>query len=156
MPESFTSRKVIHDVDSFLQQLDRTDKSVVFTNGCFDLLHEGHLHLLKEAKKLGDLLIVAVNDDASVKRLKGETRPVQSLEQRLNNLVNSGMVDYVISFSEDTPLALIEKIQPNILVKGGDYKKEEVIGNHIAKRTVIIPLLEGFSTTKIIQEISKK
>ena len=126
MPESFSSQKIIRDIDSFLQQLDRTNKSIIFTNGCFDLLHEGHLHLIAESKKLGDKLIVAVNDDASVKRLKGATRPVESLETRMKNLAASETVDYIIS-------------------------KEEVVGNHIAQKTVIIPLLDGFSTTKIIQ-----
>lgn len=151
MPESFSSKKIILDIDLFLQQLDRTNKSIIFTNGCFDLLHEGHLHLIAESKKLGDKLIVAVNDDASVKRLKGATRPVESLETRMKNLAASETVDYIISFSEDTPLQIIEKIQPDVLVKGGDYKKEEVVGNHITQKTVIIPLLDGFSTTKIIQ-----
>ncbi len=151
MPESFSSKKIIRDIDLFLQQLDRTNKSIIFTNGCFDLLHEGHLHLIAESKKLGDKLIVAVNDDASVKRLKGATRPVESLETRMKNLAASETVDYIISFSEDTPLQIIEKIQPDVLVKGGDYKKEEVVGNHITQKTVIIPLLDGFSTTNIIQ-----
>ncbi|MCC6583265.1 MAG: adenylyltransferase/cytidyltransferase family protein [Chitinophagales bacterium] len=143
--------KIIHDVDAFLEHLDRNDKSIIFTNGCFDLLHEGHLHLIAESKKLGDILIVAVNDDASIQRLKGATRPIERLETRMNHLAALETVDYIISFSEDTPLQIIEKIQPDILVKGGDYKKEEVVGNHIARKTVIIPLLEGFSTTKIIQ-----
>lgn len=151
MPELFSSRKFIRDVDAFLQHFDRNNKLVVFTNGCFDLLHEGHLHLIAESKKLGGVLIVAVNDDASVQRLKGATRPVEHLKTRMNHLAELDMVDYVVSFSEDTPLQIIEKIQPDFLVKGGDYKKEEVVGNHIAQKTVIIPLLEGFSTTKIIQ-----
>ncbi len=151
MPESFSSKKIILDIDLFLQQLDRTNKSIIFTNGCFDLLHEGHLHLIAESKKLGDKLIVAVNDDASVKRLKGATRPAESLETRMKHLAAIETVDYIISFSEDTPLQLIEKIQPDVLVKGGDYKKEKVVGNHITQKTVIIPLLDGFSTTKIIQ-----
>ena len=151
MPESFSSRKIIHNVDAFLQHLDRTDKPIIFTNGCFDILHEGHLHIITESKKLGSVLIVAVNDDASVLRLKGTTRPVEHLETRMKHLAELDMVDYVVSFSEDTPLQIIEKIQPDILVKGGDYKKGEVVGNHIARKTVIIPLLEGFSTTKIIQ-----
>ena len=146
-----SSFKIIADLHSFLQNFDRKNKTIVFTNGCFDLLHECHLHLLKEAKKLGDILIVAVNNDASVKRLKGETRPIESLEIRLKNLANLETVDYVISFSEDTPLQLIEQLQPTFLVKGGDYKKEEIIGNKIAQQTVIIPLLDGFSTTKTIQ-----
>lgn len=145
------SFKIITDLHSFLQNFDRKNKTIVFTNGCFDLLHKGHLYLLKEAKKLGDILIVAVNNDASVKRLKGETRPVESLEIRLKKLTDLEIIDFVISFSEDTPLQLIEQLQPTILVKGGDYKKEEIVGNKIAQQTVIIPLLEGYSTTKEVE-----
>lgn len=142
--------KIITDLNSFLQQFDRKIQTIVFTNGCFDLLHEGHLHLLKEAKKLGDILIVAVNTDDSIKKLKGEARPIEPLETRLNKLSKLDEVDYLIPFSEDTPLLLIQKIQPNILVKGGDYKKEEIVGNNIVQEVVIIPLLDGYSTTKII------
>lgn len=142
--------KIVSDVDLFLQLLNRKNQTIVFTNGCFDLLHEGHLHLLKEAKKLGNILIVAVNADDSIKRLKGNSRPIETLETRLNKLSKLDEVDYLISFSEDTPLHLIQKIQPDILVKGGDYKKEQIVGNNIAQKVVIIPLLEGFSTTKKI------
>ncbi len=145
------SFKIISDLDTFLQQQERENQIIVFTNGCFDLLHDGHLYLLKEAKKFGGILIVAVNDDDSVKRLKGITRPIESLELRMQKLAELETVDFVISFSGDTPLQLIEKIKPAVLVKGGDYKKEEIVGNNIALQTVIIPLLEGFSTTKIIQ-----
>ena len=145
-----SSFKIITDLDSFLQHPDRKNQTIVFTNGCFDLLHEGHLYLLKEAKKLGNSLIVAVNSDASVKKLKGETRPIETLDIRMQKLAGLETVDYVISFSEDTPLQLIEKIKPDVLVKGGDYKIEEVVGNNITPQTVIIPLLEDISTTKII------
>ena len=103
--------------------------------------------LLNEAKKLGDILIVAVNDDVSVKKLKGETRPIENLETRLKNLSKLDTIDFLISFSEETPIHLIEKIKPTILVKGGDYKKEDVVGNSIAEQVVIVPLLTGFSTT---------
>lgn len=143
--------KCILNTAVFLSELNRKNKTIVFTNGCFDLLHKGHLHLLNEAKKLGDILIVAINNDASVKRLKGETRPIESLDIRMQKLANLEIVDYVIPFEEDTPLLLIEKIKPNVLVKGGDYKKDEIIGNQLVKNIVIIPLLEGFSTSKIIE-----
>ena len=116
------------------------------------MLHQGHLHLLKEAKKLGDKLIVAINNDASVRKLKGETRPIETLEIRIEKLIALDDVDYVISFSDDTPLLLIEQIQPDVLVKGGDYKIDEIIGRQFAKNITIIPLLSGFSTTKIIGE----
>lgn len=146
------SKKHITDVQQLLSNLDRENKKIVFTNGCFDLLHQGHLHLLKEAKKLGDKLIVAINNDASVRKLKGETRPIETLEIRIEKLIALDDVDYVISFSEDTPIMLIEQIQPDILVKGGDYKIDEIIGRQFAKKITIIPLLSGFSTTKIIGE----
>ena len=147
------STKIISDLNSFLSSLDRKNKMIVFTNGCFDLLHEGHLHLLKKAKKLGDILIVAVNDDASAKQLKGETRPIENIETRLKNISVLKEVDYIISFSAETPIHLIEKIKPTILVKGSDYKKEDIVGNDIAEQVVIVTLLEGFSTTTIIASV---
>ncbi len=132
---------------------------VGFTNGCFDLLHAGHLHNFIEAKKECDRLIVAVNSDASVKRLKGESRPVQSLIDRARVLAHLREIDAVCMFEEDTPYDLIEKIQPDILIKGGDYKVEDIAGHDIvlAKggRVVTIPLLEGFSTTSTINKITK-
>jgi len=143
-----------NNLSSILNKI-RKDNTIVFTNGCFDLLHEGHLHLLKEAKKLGDILIIGINDDASVKRLKGNTRPVEQLETRILHLNNTGLADFVIPFTEDTPLSLIEKIQPQIIVKGSDYTKENIIGSNIAEQTVIIPIIEGFSTTKKIEFLQK-
>ncbi len=150
-----SSSKIIYNIELLITNLYRENKTIVFTNGCFDLLHKGHLHLLEEAKKLGDILIVAVNDDASVKRLKGNSRPIESLEIRMKKIAELKAIDYVISFSEDTPLQLIEQLQPTILVKGGDYKKEEIVGNKIAHQTVIIPLLEGYSTTKEVESKKK-
>ncbi len=143
-----------NNLSSILNEI-RKNNTIVFTNGCFDLLHEGHLHLLKEAKKLGDILIIGINDDASVKRLKGNTRPVEQLETRILHLNNTGLADFVIPFTEDTPLSLIEKIQPQIIVKGSDYTKENIIGSNIAEQTVIIPIIEGFSTTKKIEFLQK-
>ena len=147
-----TTSKVITNIDFFLQNFDRNNNTIVFTNGCFDLLHEGHLHLLKEAKKLGDILIVAVNTDDSVKKLKGNLRPIETLETRINKLSEVKEIDYLISFSEETPLLLIQKLQPTILVKGGDYLPENIIGKEFAQKVVIIPLLDGFSTTLQILE----
>jgi len=143
-----------NNLSSILNKI-RKDNTIVFTNGCFDLLHEGHLHLLKEAKKLGDILIIGINDDASVKRLKGNTRPIEQLETRILHLNNTGLADFVIPFTEDTPLSLIEKIQPQIIVKGSDYTKENIIGSNIAEQTVIIPIIEGFSATKKIEFLQK-
>jgi rfaE bifunctional protein nucleotidyltransferase chain/domain len=132
------SYKIIFDLETFLTSFERKNKTIVFTNGCFDLLHKGHLHLLNEAKKLGDILIVAVNDDASVKKLKGETRPIENLETRLKNLSKLDTIDFLISFSEETPIHLIEKIKPTILVKGGDYKKEDVVGNSYCTNKLLL------------------
>lgn len=143
--------KIVQNIADFLSKIERKNNTIVFTNGCFDLLHEGHLHLLKEAKKLGTILLVAVNEDASVQRLKGNTRPIESLEIRMQKLAEISEVDYIISFSEDTPYSLIKTIQPNILVKGGDYKMEEVVGREFVQQVVLIPLLAGYSTTKLIE-----
>lgn len=143
--------KIVQNIADFLSKIERKNNTIVFTNGCFDLLHEGHLHLLKEAKKLGTMLLVAVNEDASVQRLKGNARPIESLEIRIQKLAEISEVDYIISFSEDTPYSLIKTIQPNILVKGGDYKMEEVVGREFVQQVVLIPLLAGYSTTKLIE-----
>lgn len=143
--------KIVQNIADFLSKIERKNNTIVFTNGCFDLLHEGHLHLLKEAKKLGTILLVAVNEDASVQRLKGNTRPIESLEIRMQKLAEISEVDYIISFSEDTPYSLIKTIQPNILVKGGDYKMKEVVGREFVQQVVLIPLLAGYSTTKLIE-----
>ena len=127
----------------------------VFTNGCFDILHPGHVYILNECRKHGELLIVGLNSDASIKRLKGESRPYHKFEDRANVLAALEAVDYVIGFDEDTPKELIEALTPNILIKGGDYTPETVVGadwvtSHGGK-VVIIPLLEGHSTTAILK-----
>ncbi|MEE2877283.1 MAG: D-glycero-beta-D-manno-heptose 1-phosphate adenylyltransferase [Candidatus Neomarinimicrobiota bacterium] len=128
--------------------------NVVFTNGCFDLLHKGHLTLLKSARREGDCLIVGLNSDESVRRLKGKGRPVQSESERAEALLATDVVDLVTLFAEETPLELIRKIQPDILVKGGDYEIDEIVGADVVEgrrgRVVTVPLLPGFSTTDII------
>jgi D-beta-D-heptose 7-phosphate kinase / D-beta-D-heptose 1-phosphate adenosyltransferase len=130
---------------------------VVMTNGCFDILHAGHVHYLEQAKQHGDLLIVAVNDDASVKQLKGAGRPVNSLEKRMVVLSGLGAVDWVVAFSEDTPERLIKAVTPDVLVKGGDYKVEEIAGSdHVLKnggKVEILGFVEGLSTTSLINKI---
>ncbi|MCD7956953.1 MAG: D-glycero-beta-D-manno-heptose 1-phosphate adenylyltransferase [Lachnospiraceae bacterium] len=134
-------------------------KKVVFTNGCFDILHIGHIRYLQEASKLGDTLVIGLNSDASVKRLKGSKRPVNSQSDRAEVLCALEFVDYVIVFDEDTPYELIKKIQPNVLVKGGDYKPGEVVGKDIVEKNggelVLVPLVEGKSTTRIIEKMTK-
>lgn len=130
------------------------NKKIVFTNGCFDILHRGHVEYLQKAKELGDLLIIGLNGDSSVKRLKGENRPINNEKDRAIILSALECVDYIIIFYEDTPFELIKKLRPDILVKGGDYKIENVIGREYAKETILIDFLEGYSTTKIIKNIN--
>lgn len=147
------------DILTEVQKLKSKKKRIVFTNGCFDILHKGHVAYLQAAKSLGDILIVGMNTDDSVKRLKGSERPVNSLEDRAFVLSSLRSVDYVVPFDEDTPLSLIESIMPDILVKGGDYTIDTIIG---AKEVIahggaveIIPFVEGKSTTSIIEAIKK-
>lgn len=133
-------------------------KKVVFTNGCFDILHRGHLEYLAEARSLGHCLMVGLNSDESVKKLnKGPERPIHNENDRAFMLACLSFVDYVIIFNEDTPEKIISSIQPDILVKGGDYKEENVVGREtvLAKggKVVIIPFLDGYSTSNVIQKI---
>jgi D-beta-D-heptose 7-phosphate kinase/D-beta-D-heptose 1-phosphate adenosyltransferase len=133
---------------------------VVMTNGCFDILHAGHVAYLQQARRLGDCLIVAVNDDASVSRLKGSSRPINSLQQRMQVLEALGCVDYVVSFSEDTPLKVINQVLPHVLVKGGDYVVEQIAGaKEVIKnggKVEIVPLVEGLSTTKTLAKLTEE
>ena len=133
-------------------------QKIVFTNGCFDILHAGHVSYLEQTRKLGDRLIVAVNDDASVTRLKGEGRPINPLERRMAVLAALESVNWVVAFSEDTPLALLEKVQPDVLVKGGDYTEEEVVGASLVREAggevVLIDFVENCSTTEIVRKIN--
>lgn len=147
------------DILTEVQKLKSEKKKIVFTNGCFDILHKGHVAYLQEAKSLGDILIVGMNTDASVKKLKGSERPINSLEDRAFVLSALRSVDYVVPFDEDTPLTLIQSIMPDILVKGGDYTIDTIVG---AKEVManggtvdIIPFVEGKSTTTIIDAIKK-
>ena len=144
------SRKSVQQVGTYiLQQRDLEDR-VIFTNGVFDILHKGHFELLNEARNLGDRLIVAINSDASVKRLKGETRPVNNQMKRIAQLEMLPWVDEVVVFEEDTPYELIKQIKPHIIVKGGDYTVETVVGNDLAE-VHLVKTVEGYSTTKIIE-----
>ncbi|MCZ6172303.1 D-glycero-beta-D-manno-heptose-7-phosphate kinase [Campylobacter ureolyticus] len=143
----------IKNLDEICQILKNSDKKIVFTNGCFDILHAGHIKYLNKAKKLGDILIIGLNSDSSVKRLKGNTRPINSQNSRALLLSALEFVDFVVIFDEDTPLNLIEKIRPDILVKGADYAGKEVVGSNIAKEVVLVDFEDGFSTTNIINKI---
>ena len=127
---------------------------IVFTNGCFDLIHIGHIRYLREAKSFGDVLIIGLNSDASVSRIK-PGRPIVPQDQRAEVLAAIEMVDYVTLFDQDTPYELIKLVQPDVLVKGGDWKKEDIIGSDIAKETFSLPYIEGISTSEIIALIKK-
>ncbi len=132
-------------------------KRIVFTNGCFDLLHPGHISTLTQAKALGDVLVVGINSDASVTRLKGERRPILNAPERALLLSALEAVDYVTVFDEDTPLELIRLLRPQILVKGGDWSPEAVVGKEVVEedggKVVVVPYQPGFSTTSIIERI---
>lgn len=139
----------------FLRTLKQQDFKIVFTNGCFDILHFGHISYLNQARALGDLLIVGLNSDNSIKRLKGKDRPINSQEDRAALLCALECVDFVIIFDEDTPLELIKAIQPHFLAKGADYQGKEVVGSEFAKKLCLIDFVEGKSTTNTIQKIKK-
>ena len=129
----------------------------MFTNGCFDLLHSGHVFLFREAKKLGDVLIVAVNDDASVRKIKGPRRPIFPLRERLEILDAIQVIDYLIPFSQETPKKVISSLLPDVLVKGGDWNMNEVVGREevisAGGKVVLLPHLEGQSTSQILSRI---
>lgn len=147
------------NIKELREKLREKGNKVVFTNGCFDILHVGHLRYLEEAKALGDILIVGVNSDASVKRLKGETRPIVTENDRAEMLLGLKCVDYVAIFEEDTPIELIEAVKPDIHVKGGDYKKDDLPETKIVERhggiVKIVSLVAGKSTTNIVKKIGK-
>lgn len=149
----FTSR----DKAMVLLNQIKKNRRIIFTNGCFDLIHPGHLYVLKESKALGDMLIVGLNTDDSVKRFKGNTRPINTWVKRAEFLFNLPSVDMVIGFDEDTPLELITALRPDVITKGGDYRLEKMIGRDIVKsyggEIVILPFIEGYSTTQMIKPI---
>ena len=133
-------------------------QKIVFTNGCFDVLHFGHVHYLLKAKELGDILVIGLNSDDSVRRLKGPTRPVNGEKERAFVLAALACVDYVVLFGEDTPKELIETVRPDVLVKGGDYDITTIVGADFVQRNggtvTTIPFVEGFSSTRIIEQLN--
>ena len=143
-----------------VEEAKRSGKSVVFTNGCFDLLHPGHHHLLNGASREGDILIVAVNSDASIRRLKGEHRPRIGEEDRVKMLAGMEAVDFVTLFETDTPNHLLESLHPDVLVKGGEYREGVVVGREIVEdaggRIAYIDQMDGFSTTKLLGEAGEE
>ena len=149
--------KKLADLVKIRNQLKQQDKKVVFTNGCFDHLHSGHIHLFREARKKGDVFIVAVNDDSSLRKIKGASRPIFPLKERIEILAAIEDIDYLASFSEETPQKIIARLLPDVLVKGGDYIAEEIVGaNHVFSnggQVITIPFVDGFSTTSLITKM---
>ena len=157
------SRKIFKSVDDFVPELTRIrfkNMKLVFTNGCFDVLHRGHVDYLSAAADLGNFLVVGINSDPSVRRLKGENRPINPLEARCVVLASLQMIDAVIVFEDDTPLTLIQNIKPNVLVKGGDYTPGTIVGarevSDLGGQVFTIPLTPGFSTTGIENRLKSK
>jgi rfaE bifunctional protein nucleotidyltransferase chain/domain len=143
-----------NDLRKVVDRLKSEGKKIVFTNGCFDIIHIGHIRYLREARDLGDILVVGLNSDRSVPRIK-PNRPVNAGDQRAEVLAALEMVDYVALFDEETPYELIKLVQPDLLVKGGDWKKEDIVGSDIAGETRSLPYVGGVSTTEIIDRIRK-
>ncbi|MDG0815487.1 D-glycero-beta-D-manno-heptose 1-phosphate adenylyltransferase [Bdellovibrio svalbardensis] len=151
--------RTFDNIEAALAPLRSQGKKIVFTNGVFDLLHVGHVRYLQEARSLGDALVIGVNADASVKRLKGPTRPIQNENDRAEILAALGCVDFTVIFSEDTPENLIHKVKPDVLVKGGDWKIDSIVGAPFVMsyggKVMSLQFVDGRSTTKIIEKSQK-
>jgi len=145
--------KTFDEIEQTVARLKKQNKKIVFTNGCFDILHKGHVQYLDKAKSFGDVLILGLNSDASVSALKGPSRPINNEDDRGYILAALESVDYVVKFTDDTPLSLIEIVQPDVLVKGGDYEGKKVVGSEIAKELKLVQFVDGKSTTKTIEKI---
>ena len=141
-------------IKEIIADLKSTGEKVVFTNGCFDIIHVGHVRYLAEARSLGDILVIGLNSDKSVSRIK-PGRPITPEHQRAEVLSALESVDYVVLFNEETPYELIKEVRPDVLVKGADWKKEDIVGNDIVKEVRTIPFVEGISTSAIIKKIQK-
>jgi D-beta-D-heptose 7-phosphate kinase/D-beta-D-heptose 1-phosphate adenosyltransferase len=144
------------EMKSEVARLQKAGKKVVFTNGCFDLLHLGHVSLFKKAKSMGDILVVAINSDKSLRCLKGPKRPFVGENDRAKFLLSLKPVDYVIVFNEHTPKEILSEIRPDILVKGGDYKLSEIMGREFVKKVYRFPFVKGKSTTNLINLILER
>lgn len=149
--------KTVEELLNIRKNLKNLGKKVVMTNGCFDLLHGGHIHLFREAKKYGDILIVALNDDASITKIKGPMRPIFKLSERIEILEAVEYINFLVSFKEETPKKLISRILPDVLVKGGDWGENEIVGREEVEsaggKVVVAPYLPGSSTTEIIEKV---
>ena len=147
--------KTWDEISSIINELKNKDRKIIFTNGCFDILHIGHIKYLEKAKSFGDILILGLNSDDSIRRLKGMNRPINTQNDRAYILASLEVIDYLVIFDEDTPFELINLIKPDVLVKGGDYEGKEVIGQDIAKELKLVKFIDGKSTTKTIERIQK-
>ena len=148
----------ITSLEKSCREIRLKNKKIIFTNGCFDIIHPGHIHILSKAKSLGDILVVGLNSDLSVKKLKGDKRPLVSEDDRSRVLLSLRFVDYVIIFNELTPLKVIEKIKPDFLVKGGDYNENDIVGSDFVKayggQVEIIKFLDGYSSSNYIDNLN--
>ena len=147
--------KTREEITRIAASLKKQGRQIIFTNGCFDILHRGHVAYLREARLLGDVLIVGLNSDLSIQRLKGPERPVKDQQERAYLLSALEFVDFVVIFEEDDPRALLACILPNTLVKGGDHPVETILGREYADKTLTLPFVEGFSTTGTINKLKK-
>ena len=150
----------IFDLELLMKKIEKwrsENKKIVFTNGCFDLIHLGHIEILARSSDFGDKLIIGVNSDLSIKKLKGENRPIIQQSSRIRQLSALEFVDAVVLFDEETPIKLIETIKPDVITKGGDYTAKNIVGNEVVSKkngeVVIIPLTRGYSTTSILNKI---
>jgi len=152
--------KTWNEIEKIVKELKSSGQKIIFTNGCFDIIHAGHIQYLQEAKNLGDILIIGLNSDFSVRKLKGENRPINNETNRSIVLSGFYFVDYVVVFEENTPYDLINLIKPNILVKGGDWEIQDIVGSDIVLEkggeVKSLSFKEGFSTTKLINKIKEE
>ncbi|MBC8295334.1 MAG: D-glycero-beta-D-manno-heptose 1-phosphate adenylyltransferase [Pelagibacterales bacterium] len=150
----------IKNLSQIINEWRLNGDKIVFTNGCFDLIHLGHLEILARSADLGDKLIVGINSDVSIKKIKGNSRPIIEEDSRAKQLAAIEFIDAVILFNEDTPYNLINILKPDVLTKGGDYKKNDIVGNQLINKeqgeVVIIPLTQGYSTTSILEKIKNE
>lgn len=147
--------KALSTLKTIAAKLRKRKRTIAFTNGCFDILHPGHIEIFKQAKKRGDVLIVGLNSDSSVKKIKGSNRPILDQKSRTELLSALELIDYIVIFNEPTPLKVIAELKPDILIKGGDWKRSEIVGVKIAKKVLRVKLKKGHSTTRIINKIKR-
>lgn len=160
MTSNYHNKILKGEIAPLFRKLKAEGKKIIFTNGCFDIMHKGHVKTLYEAKRIGDILVVGINDDNSVRRLKGSERPIIPLDSRMAVLASLEYVDYVIPFSEETPLEIIKQVRPYVIAKGGDYDADEIVGRELVLKLggfiKIINQVPGISSTEIINKIKRQ